>query len=417
MSQVPFIEFTQEMRKDYTILVPSMLPIHFELMAAVFEKHGYHCEMLKNENANVVAQGVANVHNDTCYPALLVVGQFMDALANGKYDPHKCALLLMQTGGGCRASNYVRLLRKALSESEFNDVPVISINFTGLETHSGFKLTLPFLLDVLQSFLYGDFLMWIYNQARSREIHEGDSKKALDYCMDYLLRLLNTKGFKQSKKRYREILTVFNQIQLDENERIKVGIVGEIYMKYAPLGNQHLEDTLVKEGVEPVVSGVLDFAQYCLYNMQIDQKLYGSKVFGSFGSKILTRLLANKQAEMEDVIGKYSRFRKPTPFKEVIRSGEGIISKGVKMGEGWLLTSEICELMNQGIYNVVCAQPFGCLPNHIVAKGMMRKIKEKYPQSNIVAIDYDSSASPINQMNRIHLMLENAKMGNFMNEK
>ncbi len=417
MSQVPFIEFTEEMRKDYTILVPSMLPIHFELMAAAFEKHGYHCVMLKNENANVVNQGVANVHNDTCYPALLVVGQFMDALQSGQYDPHKSALLLMQTGGGCRASNYVRLLRKALSESEFNDVPVISINFTGLESHSGFQLTPPFLLDILYAFLYGDFLMWIYNQARSHEVHQGDSKKALDYCMDYLLRLLNGKGFHHAKKRYREILTVFNQVELDGKERIKVGIVGEIYMKYAPLGNQHLEDTLVNEGVEPVVSGVLDFAQYCLYNMQIDQKLYGSKALGSIASKVLTHLLAKKQAEMEEAIEKYSRFVKPTPFTEVIKSGEGVISKGVKMGEGWLLTSEICELMNQGIYNVVCAQPFGCLPNHIVAKGMMRKIKDKYPQSNIVAIDYDSSASPINQMNRIHLMLENAKMGHFMHEE
>lgn len=405
-----YLEFTKEMKKTYTILIPSMLPIHLNLLADILNRNGYHAVMMENETSQVSEEGVSHVHNDTCYPALLVIGQFLDALKSGRYDPDKTACLITQTGGGCRASNYIYLLRKALKESGFSQVPVISVNFSGLEKHSGFTMTPKLLISMMYAFFYGDFLAWIYNQTRSHEVIEGQSKAALEDCMHYLTELLGHMQMLEVKKHYRWILKRFKQVKMDQQDRIKVGIVGEIYMKYAPLGNHHLEDYLVSQGVEPVVSGVLDFAQYCLVNSMVDFKLYGRKPYLVPITKIARAYLTHHQRMMSSVIKQDGTFTPNGEFKQVMKASKRFISPGVKMGEGWLLTGEMVELVESGIPNIVCCQPFGCLPNHIVAKGMMKKIKDAYPESNIVAIDYDASASKINQQNRISLMLENAKM-------
>lgn len=405
-----YIEFTKEMKKTHIILIPSMLPIHLNLLADILNRNGYHAVMMDNETNQVSEEGVSHVHNDTCYPALLVIGQFIDALKSGNYDPDKTACLITQTGGGCRASNYIYLLRKALKESGFDQVPVISVNFNGLEKHAGFTMTPKLLISMMYAFFYGDFLAWIYNQTRSHEVVKGQSKAALEDCMTYLTDLLGNPQMIQVKKNYRWILARFKQVNMDQQERIKVGVVGEIYMKYAPLGNNHLEDYLVSQGVEPVVSGVLDFAQYCLVNSSVDFKLYGRKPYMVPITRIARGYLTHHQRKMSTVIRKDGTYRPNGEFKQVIEASKRFISPGVKMGEGWLLTGEMVDLVESGIPNIVCCQPFGCLPNHIVAKGMMKKIKDDYPQSNIVAIDYDASASKINQQNRISLMLENARM-------
>lgn len=405
-----YVEFTKDMKNTHTILIPSMLPIHLNLLADILNRNGYHAVMMENESSQVVEQGVSHVHNDTCYPALLVIGQFLDALKSGRYDPNKTACLITQTGGGCRASNYIYLLRKALKENGLEQVPVISVNFNGLEKHSGFVLKPYLLISMMYAFFYGDFLLWIYNQSRSHETISGDSDKALEDCINYLKRILGTRRMFSLKKNDQWILERFKQVKNDHQERIRVGIVGEIYMKYAPLGNNHLEDYLVSQGVEPVVSGVLDFAQYCLVNSKEDFKLYGRRPYLLPVVRIARGYLTHHQRKMSRIIKKDGTFREMSDFKKVFQASNRFIHPGVKMGEGWLLTGEMVELIESGVTSIVCTQPFGCLPNHIVAKGMMKKIKDVYPMSNIVAIDYDASASKINQQNRISLMLENARL-------
>lgn len=408
--EIQKVEFTKEMKKDYTILVPSMLPIHFQLIVPILRDSGYHIEIAGGDTRQIVEEGLADVHNDICYPCLLVIGQMMAALKSGKYDPDKTALMITQTGGGCRASNYLSLMRKALRSIGYPQVPVISLNFSNLEKNSGFQFTVPMLVKAGEALLYGDLLMWIYNQCASHELHKGDSKKVLDQCVDKLTRQFQKNKYGGLKKNYRSILDAFARIPRDDAEKPKVGIVGEIYMKYSPLGNNHLEEFLIQEGAEPVVSGVMDFLLYCFTNRFVDRKLYGFKRLTDLPTKLGIQILYGFQNGIIHAVKEHGVFQAPTPFKHLITLVEGTISRGAKMGEGWLLTAEMLELIDSGVNNIVCTQPFGCLPNHIVAKGMTRKIKDRFPKANIVAIDYDPSATKINQENRLKLMLANARM-------
>ena len=404
------VEFTPEMRKTHTILVPMMLPIHFEMLETILGRHGYHVEVLRTTGRELVEEGLANVHNDTCYPALLVIGQMIHALKSGKYDPDKTALMLTQTGGGCRASNYIFLLRKALKKCGFPQVPVISLNFSKLEKSSGFKVTPPLLVQVFYAMLYGDMLMWLSNQCRPYEVHKGDSRKVVEKWIRELNRQFCSPRFLCLGSNYKRMLRDFAAVERREEGKVRVGIVGEIYMKYAPLGNNNLEDFLVAEGAEPVVSGVLDFLLYCVKNNLIDYDLYGKSTMAKPVAKAALSFLEHLQAKGIRAVERHGQFRAPSSFSALQEMVDGFIGMGAKMGEGWLLTSEMLELIHSGVNNIVCTQPFGCLPNHIVAKGMMRKIKDKYPYSNIVAVDYDPSATPINQENRLKLMLSNARL-------
>ena len=403
--------FTPEMKKTHTILIPMMLPIHFDLIGGVLEQEGYQVEILKTDHRGIADEGLRSVHNDTCYPALLVIGQMVDALKSGKYDLDKVALMITQTGGGCRASNYIFLLRKALYKNGFGHVPVISLNFSGLEKSSGFRLTYRSLIKVVFCLLYGDFMMGIYNQCIPYEVHKGDAMEVVKKWTRMLLDQMHGPGFVQLKKNYRDILRDFNNIPLDKSqEKIKVGIVGEIYLKYAPLGNNNLEEYLVGEGAEVVNSGLLDFCMYCVFNGIYDKKLYGKGGLSYLINKIAMKYAMGKQRQMINIIRQDGSFDPPADFGKVIGMSRGYLDHGVKMGEGWLLTADMLELIHSGVNNIISAQPFGCLPNHIVAKGMIRKIKDNFPTANIVAVDYDPGASRINQENRIKLMLANAKL-------
>lgn len=397
--------FTKEMKKDYTIVVPTMLPIHFGIIQKVLEQYGYHLDFYEGDTKDMITEGLKNVHNDLCYPAIIVIGQLMAALKSGKYDPNKTALMITQTGGGCRASNYIHLLRKALKNSGYEDVPVISVNMSGLEKHPGFKLTLPLIGKCILAMFYGDLIMWVSNQCKPYEKVKGTTQAVIDYWVEQLADLSHTPEFLNTKKMYRKILKTFEDIPKKVVEKVKVGIVGEIYVKYAPMGNNHLEDFLMHEGAEVVMSGVADFMMYCFSNKQVDKELYGHKGFGAVLSQVGYHTLHHMQKNMIKCIKQYSTFRPPTDFSKVKQLAKDFMGLGIKMGEGWLLTAEILELIESGVANVVCAQPFGCLPNHIVGKGMIRKIKEIYPNSNIVAIDYDPSSAKVNQENRIKLML------------
>ncbi|OUP68190.1 2-hydroxyglutaryl-CoA dehydratase [Anaerotruncus colihominis] len=404
--------FTKEMKRDYTILVPTMLPIHFKLMINILREYGYKAELLENSGQNVVDSGLRNVHNDTCYPALLVIGQMIDALESGKYDLHKVALLITQTGGGCRASNYIHLLRKALMKSGYGYIPVVSLSANGMEKNPGFKLT-PMMLDrVFYALNYGDLLMLLANQCRPYELEPGATDALVDKWANRLTGEMKGRGllsYKRVRRNYDAIIRDFAALPREKTEKIRVGVVGEIYVKFSPLGNNNLEEFLLSEGAEVVVPGLLDFCLYCVYNQLNDHKLYGlMSAAKTFVLRMVYNMLVKKQRDVIDAVNAEGTFRPGGYFPHTVELVRGYISHGVKMGEGWLLTAEMLELIEQGAGNIVCTQPFGCLPNHIVGKGMMRVIKERNPQSNIVAVDYDPGATKINQENRIKLMLANA---------
>ncbi len=406
--QVPRPLFTKEMKKEYTILVPQMLPVHFPLLLEIFRQEGYRMELLTTTHRGIVDEGLKNVHNDTCYPALLVIGQMMDALKSGKYDIHKVALLISQTGGGCRASNYAYLLRKALEKNNMGFIPVITLNINSMESHPGFQFTKEMILKAIICCIYGDLMMGLKNQCLPYEINKGDTMEVIDRLTKKLAETFKTKEYRRLKRNMTYIVREMNAIPRNVTDKVKVGIVGEIYVKYAPLGNNQLEEYLLSEGAEPVLTGVLDFLLYGFNNNLVDARLYIKGTWKTWLIKLLCDYVMHLQNKMTAIIKKHSNFRPLSTFSDVKKSAQGIISDGVKMGEGWLLTGEMVEFIQHGINNIITTQPFGCLPNHIVAKGMIRNIKTKYPNANIVAIDYDPGATRTNQENRIKLMLSNA---------
>ncbi len=396
------------MAKEYTVLIPMMCPIHFTLLKNVLINSKYRVELLENTGHSVVEEGLKYVHNDTCYPALLVIGQMIDALKSGKYDVHKTALIITQTGGGCRASNYIYLLRKALKKADLDFVPVISLNFSGLDSQPGFKITLNMLRKMLAALLYGDLLMDLSNQTKAYEVNDGEAMRLVDEWISKLSSLFKeNKGYKaKDLEKYMVMITKdFAKIKLKRIPKVKVGIVGEIYIKYSSLGNNNLEDFLKSQDAEVRVPGIMGFILYSIYNTIEDEKLYGIKGLKTKLFKIAYRYMLNKEKMMNRIIKENSDFMVSEGFEALIEKAEKVIGLGTKMGEGWLLTGEIMELVDSGFKNVICTQPFGCLPNHIVGKGMVRKIKEYESDANIVAIDYDPSATSVNQENRIKLML------------
>lgn len=398
--------FTEEMRKEYTILIPQMLPVHFTLLEKIFNNHGYKVKLLTSTGRKIVDEGLRNVHNDTCYPALLVIGQMMDALKSGEYDLNKTALMITQTGGGCRASNYINLLRKALKNNGMEQVPVVSLNLSGMEKNPGFKLSVKLLYDLVIAICYGDLLTWVANQVRPYENRKGDSDGIIASWIDRLM----AEGFALTafNKNIREILKDFSEVPFTPSEKVKVGIVGEIYIKYAPLGNNCLEEFLRSEGAEVVIPGLLDFILFMCDHHIVDTELYHVRYKKYIGSGALKAFLRKMQDDIIKAV-KETRFRAPAHFEETKENVLPYVSPANKMGEGWLLTAEMVELIGSGVNNIVCAQPFGCLPNHIVGKGMIRKIRDVHPEANIVAIDYDPGATKVNQENRIKLMLSTAK--------
>ncbi len=401
--------FTRDMKKTHVILAPDMLPWHFDLLTHVMKQEGYHVEILHNEGRKVLDEGLKHVHNDTCYPALCVIGQYLDALKSGKYDLAHTAVLITQTGGGCRASNYLPLIRKAL-RAEFPEVPVISLNFSGLEKDSGLEFgSLSCVMKLGYSIFYGDLVMSCFNQTKPYEAHEGDSAAARERCMTMLKAALDTHEYAHFKRCCRRILEEFAAVPVRKEERIKVGIVGEIYVKYSPLGNSHLEDFLLSEGCEPVVPALMDFVLYCVVNTLNDARLYGRHSLKTLLFRIVYRYLYGKQKKVLKWTKEQGRFEPQHDFEELRAYADRVINQGVKMGEGWLIPAEMAALAASGTENIVCAQPFGCLPNHIAGKGAVRVIKEIFPRANIVPVDYDPSATKVNQENRIKLMLATAR--------
>ena len=400
-------KFTPAMKHTHKILVPDMLPVHFGIIVDILRRDGWDIELLRNDSRAVIDEGLKHVHNDTCFPALCVTGQFVDALKSGKYDVEHTAVLITQSGGGCRASNYIPLIRKAL-KAEFPKVPVISLNFSGLEKDSGFPMDLKTIIKLAFAIFYGDTLMSLYNQCKPYELQEGDCEKARADCVKYIGEKFAKGGYRKYKKVTKGLLERFSKVERSKEEKVKVGIVGEIYVKYSPLGNSHLEEFLLSEGCEPVVPALMDFVMYCAVNNVNDAKLYNKKSIATPIFDIVYKYLHHIQKNIIKITEKYG-FEPLHDFEHLRRCADKVINQGVKMGEGWLIPAEMAALAETGTDNIVCAQPFGCLPNHIAGKGTVRTLKQMYEHENIVAVDYDPSATKVNQENRIKLMLSTAR--------
>ena len=406
------VDFTKQMKREYTILCPDIFPMHMGLFEKILRNNGYKLEVVRDEGKEVIDAGLKYIHNDMCYPAICSCGQLIYALESGRYDVHKTALIFFQTGGGCRASNYIFLLRKALEEMGLSFVPVISVSFAGLEKYSGFKLTVPMLLSGFASVVYGDMLMLLKNQVEPYEKNKGDTEKVTQKWLADLSEGFKRKTGFSKKKILRNLSAIakdFHEIPKTPKTLVKVGIVGEIYVKYSPFANRGLEKFLLGEGCEIMVPGVMGFLQYCAANVEVDHRYYGGSFIKYFIGQKAEKILAGYDGLIEKALEDYPEFVTPASFEKIKLMADKVIDRGVKMGEGWLLPGEVAELIEKGYNNVVCAQPFGCLPNHIVGKGTIRKLRELYPDANIFPVDYDAGASKVNQENRIKLMLSIAR--------
>ncbi len=402
--------FTEEMRKDYTILCPQMSPIHFNILEPAFNSEGYHLEILGNDNKDAVDVGLKYVNNDACYPSLMVVGQIMQALLSGKYDTHKTAVIMTQTGGGCRASNYIGFIRRALKKVGMEYVPVISLNLSGLESNPGFKITPRLALRVVFGAVFGDILMKCLYRMRPYERVKGSAnrlhKKWEKICIDFV------SGPKISFKKYKQICRTmirdFDRLPITDEKKPRVGIVGEILVKFLPAANNHLAELLEREGAEAVCPDLIDFFMYSFYNANFKAEHLGTKkstaALCNLGIKAINWLRSAASKEF----AKSVHFTPPADIRDLAKYASPIVSVGNQTGEGWFLTGEMMELIHGGVMNIVCIQPFACLPNHIVGKGVIKAIRKEYPKANIVAVDYDPGASEVNQLNRIKLMLSTA---------
>ena len=409
-SSITKVSFTEEMRKDYTILCPQMSPIHFDLLEPVFRAEGYNLVVLPNDNKQSINVGLRFVNNDACYPSLMVVGQIMDAILSGKYDTDKLAVIMTQTGGGCRASNYVGFIRRALEKAGYPHIPVISLNLSGLEGNPGFKLTIPLVFKILYGAVFGDIFMRAVYRVRPYEAVPGSAnalhEKWKVKCIAFLTQRHPHRL--QFKKMCREIIEEFDNLPLLDIKKPRVGVVGEILVKFAPAANNYLVELLEQEGAEAVVPDLVDFFLYCFYNSNFKADHLGMSKKTKFLCNVGIKFVEWFRSPATKAFEASKHFDPPAKIEKLADMAKEIVSLGNQTGEGWFLTGEMLELIHNGAPNIVCTQPFACLPNHVVGKGVIKELRRRHPEANIVAIDYDPGASEVNQLNRIKLMLSTA---------
>ena len=404
--------FTEQMRREHwTILAPQMSPIHFDLLGPTFRKYGYHIEILGNDNRSAIDTGLKYVNNDACFPSITVVGQIMSAILSGKYDTDHLAVAMTQTGGCCRASNYVGFIRRALEKAGLSHIPVISINANGMEKNPGFRASPGLLMDAFRSLVYGDLLMRCLYRVRPYEKVPGSANalhaKWRDRCV---ASLTGSHAGRDYRRLCREIVEDFDALPLDETLRKpRIGVVGEILVKYMPLANNHLVDLLEREGAEAVVPDLMDFMNYCVYNGGYKHEFLGGSLGGALVGQLGVKAIRYLRRPVLDALQASRRFEPPMEIADVAELAKPFLSLGNQYGEGWFLTGEMVELIRSGVPNIVCIQPFACLPNHVVGKGVIKSLRRAYPEANIVAVDYDPGASEVNQLNRIKLMLSTAR--------
>ena len=403
--------FTKKMRKDYTILIPMMMPIHFELLEPAVNSCGYNMHLLRNCTQKTVETGLKYVNNDACYPSILVTGQMIEALESGKFDVNKTALIMSQTGGGCRATNYIGFIRKALRDAGFEQVPVISLNVVGMEKMSGFKLTPKLIEKMLKAVILGDLLQKMLYRNRPYEKRKGESQMLFTQWMEKSKDIVSIGTNKDFKNAIYKIVEEFENIKLDETlKKPKVGIVGEVLIKYHPFGNNFVADLLEKEGAEVVLPDFMGFVKFMATHKITFNTLLNTNKMSSTISKIALNLIDIFEKDLKKALSKSKKNYLPLGDIWHLESKvKDILSIGNQTGEGWFLTAEMVEYIENGIPNIVCVQPFACLPNHVVGKGVIKTIRTKYPNANITPVDYDPGASETNQANRIKLLMAVAK--------
>ncbi|HBC93613.1 MAG TPA: 2-hydroxyglutaryl-CoA dehydratase, partial [Pelotomaculum sp.] len=399
------IVFTKEMKNHHTILCPQMSPMHFEFLQEVFKTDGYNIELLPTVEKHAVDEGVKYVNNDACYPAIIVIGQLLEALQSGKYDLNHTSVVISQTGGGCRATNYIGLLRKALNEAGFENIPVLSANLYGTEKNPGFKITVGLIKKAIKAVVYGDLLMRVLHRVRPYERVSG----AADLLYEKWVKRCKSQIITGNKKDYKDnlhgIVEEFDRLEITTARKPRVGVVGEILVKYHPTANNNIVKLLENEGAEVLLPDLLDFFLYCAYDLIYKYQYLSGKPSHLFLGKFFIHYLENSRKVMNALLAKSRRFNTPSSIYHKASLASKIMSLGHHCGEGWFLTAEMIDLIKSGVANIVCVQPFGCLPNHVTGKGMIKELKRNFPQANITALDYDPGASEVNQLNRLKLML------------
>lgn len=399
------VTFTKQMKEGYTIIAPQMSPIHFQFFEPAMKACGYNLKILEEVASQAIDTGLQFVNNDACYPAIIVIGQLLDALKSGEYDLDKTAIMISQTGGGCRATNYISYLRKALYDAGMPHIPVVSLNALGMEKHDGFKLTLPMLKRLLMGAVYGDVLMQVLYRTRPYEKVPGSANALYAKWVEVCKQAVFDANRKVFKRNIYAIVEDFDKLELLDIKKPRVGLVGEILVKYHPTANNDLVSILEKEGCEAVMPGIMDFFLYCAYDYDFKHECLSKDKLAALAGNLAVKAMEYFRKDMRKALAKSKRFAPPHRIEELAAGAEPILSRGNQTGEGWFLTAEMVSLIEEGVHNIACMQPFACLPNHITGKGVMKALKELYPQANLTAIDYDPGASEVNQLNRIKLML------------
>ena len=407
--KAPRVEFTKQMKKNHTIICPQMSPIHFNILQQAFLSCGYNLEVMPDIDREAVDVGLKYVNNDACYPSLIVVGQILKALNSGRYDLENVSVLISQTGGGCRATNYIAFIRRALKKAGMEHVPVISVNASGLESNPGWKYTPALINRVLMAIVYGDILMRVLYKVRPYEKVKGSADALYEKWSRTCKKAVRRGSFSEYKKNIYKMVHEFDTLEILDIEKPKVGLVGEILVKFHPTANNDIVSLLEKEGAEAVMPDLLDFFLYGLHNNKFKEENLGAAKKETIIGNIAIASMELYRKHMKDALTLSKRFHPPVAIDRLAEMAEPIVSIGNQTGEGWFLTAEMVELIHSGVNNIVCMQPFACLPNHVTGKGIIKELRRKYPLSNIVAIDYDPGASEVNQLNRIKLMLSAAE--------
>ena len=401
--------FTKKMKLTHTILAPQMAPIHFELVQEAARACGYHLEVLPTVDQSSVEEGLKYVNNDACYPAILMIGQIVKALKSGNYDLGLTSVIITQSGGGCRATNYLAFLKLGLQQAGFSEIPVISLNTVGLEKQPGFQLSLGLINRSIMAILYGDLFMRMLHQTRPYERFSGSAELLYRKWKERAKSIIRNGSKREFGSSIRGIIRDYDNLELTQGNKPKIGVVGEILLKYHPSANNDLVKMIEQGGAEAVVPDLMDYFLYSSYNTRFRFRyLAGTKLSMRLGD-LVARYIMGYREIMKRALAQSKRFSPPTSIEALAALASSVLSLGNQTGEGWLVTAEMMELLEQGTRNILCIQPLACLPNHVTGKGMFKPLKERYPQANIMPIDYDPGISSVNQQNRITLMLSVAR--------
>jgi predicted nucleotide-binding protein (sugar kinase/HSP70/actin superfamily) len=397
--------FTKAMREDYTILIPQMSPIHFQFVEPAIGASGYRVKLLPEVDVHAVDEGLRYINNDACFPTIVTLGQIISYLKSGECDPTRTAVFMSQTGGGCRASNYVALLRKALKDLGMDQIPVVSANMAGLETNPGFRFTLPMVKKALMGLIFGDIMMCVLYAVRPYEKEPGAADKLAHYWSVRLAREIPHMSVAKYRRYVKAIVKDFDELPIRDERKPRVGVVGEILVKYHPNANNDIVGIIEEEGGEAVVPGLIDFFLYGMHSKEYNYRQLSGSYKAMFANNIAIKVVEWFREPARRALNASKRFHGPLRIEEVAEKAKRIISLGNQCGEGWLLTGEMIELIDSGVENIVCLQPFACLPNHVTGKGMLKALRRYNPLANIATIDYDPGASDVNQLNRIKLLM------------